>query len=65
MRDCLGPAAVEATSWPGPYTDLPRLAGDSVLGAPRKAAWACNFTNGQGKINNLTKEPRAEANNGL
>ena len=43
MRDCLGPAAVEATSWPGPYTDLPRLAGDSVLGAPRKAAWACNL----------------------
>ena len=21
MRDCLGPAALETTSWPGPYTD--------------------------------------------
>jgi hypothetical protein len=58
MRDCLGPAAVEATSWPGPYTDLPRLAGDSVLGAPRKAAWSCNFLDGQGQQIDPKKETR-------
>ena len=58
MRDCLGPAAVEATSWPGPYTDLPRLAGDSVLGAPRKAAWACKFVDGDGHQIDPPKETR-------